>query len=78
MKCDTGVQASAQCTHASSSVRVMFIIAEETAAVRYTRWLQVQVALRKRFFWQQERGQGARLMSLLQFMVAQSVEECLR
>lgn len=34
---ETGVQTSAQCAHGSSSVRVMFIIAKETAAVRYTR-----------------------------------------
>lgn len=50
MKCDTGVQASAQRAHGSSSVRVVFIIVEEAAAVRYTRLLQVQVALRKRYF----------------------------
>lgn len=56
---ETGVQTSAQRTHGSSSVRVMFIIAKETAAVRYTRWRQVQVVLRKRYFWQQGRGPGA-------------------
>lgn len=37
MKHDTDMQASAQRAHVSSSVRVVFIIAKETAAVRYTR-----------------------------------------
>lgn len=34
---DTGAQTSDQRAHGSSSVRVLFIIAKETAAVRYTR-----------------------------------------
>lgn len=56
---DTGAQTSDQRAHGSSSVRVLFIIAKETAAVRYTRWLQVRVVLRKRYFWQRERSPGA-------------------
>lgn len=56
---ETGLCTSAHHAHGSSSVRVEFIMAKETAAVRYMRWCQVQVVLRKRYFWQQERGLGA-------------------
>lgn len=37
MKHGAGMQASVERAHVSSSVRVVFIIARETAAVRYMR-----------------------------------------